>query len=93
MAEMTGHPVQGKGHSDIQQNIEGNNQSDMVSNQRQLQPGGQIIQESKAGAAYRKYKLKKGLLPITGPQIQIIHVKSPDLHPLIDPKAKTYQYK
>ena len=65
----------------------------MISYQSQFQPGKKIIQKTKPGTAYGKYKLEKGLLSIAGPQIQIIHIKPFYFHTLIYPKGKAYQHK
>ena len=62
------------GHCCVQQNIKGNKPSHMVSDHCHLQPGSQIIQESESGAAYRKHILEEALLPVAGPEIQVIHV-------------------
>ena len=46
----------------------------MIPDHCHLQPGGQIIQKAEPGAAHRKHILKETLLPVAGPEVQVIHI-------------------
>ena len=60
----------------------------MVSYKGQFQPGHQVIQKAESGASHGKIKFRKRLLSITGPQIEIIHIKAFDFNSAIDKKSE-----
>ena len=59
----------------------------MVLNHCHLQPGCQIIEETEPCAPHWKYVLEEALLPVAGPEVEIIHIKPFDLDPPIDPDS------
>ena len=61
----------------------------MISNKRKLQPGNQVVQETKAGAAHGKHVLQEALLAVAGPEVQIIHIKPLDRNAAVYKKAKS----
>ena len=61
----------------------------MSPNKEKFQPGCQVKQEAEPAAAHREYILCKRLVPITGPEVQIIHIKSLQFYSTIDPKSKS----
>ena len=63
----------------------------MVPQEKQLQPGRQVKDEPEPGASHGKYKLPEGLFPVTGPQIQIVHVKPLQLHASVYKEAKAQE--
>ena len=63
----------------------------MVPQEKQLQPRRQVKDEPEPGASHGKYKLPEGLFPITGPQIQVVHVKPLQLHPPVYKEAKAQE--
>ena len=52
-----------------------------------FKPGCKIIQEAETGASHRKYIFKETLFTITGPEIQIIHIKAFDLYSMVHPHS------
>ena len=72
----------------VEQNVDGHKPGHMISHHRHLQPGSQIIEEAESGASDGEHILQKALLPVAGPEIQIIHIESPDFHPSVDPHGK-----
>ena len=79
--------IQRECNTHIQNDIKRHHPSDMMAQQEELKPCCQIEHETKACASHRKYEFKERLLPVTGPQIEIIHIEPLKLYAAVNEKT------